>query len=152
VSGQPFHQLRTGGWSWLHENDRLDQHMLCAVVDVAHIDIVTTSALKNGDLPQARAAALLASLAAPHEEIPRLDLAAVTAAEGHTREAEGILREDVCDRDDDGQASMELSERTENIIRSHDWLTTRKQPADPSCVCRRGGGHVDEPVTPGSKR
>ncbi len=124
VGGQPFDQLRTGGWSWLHEGDRLDQHLLCAVVDVAHI--VTTSALKSGDFGQARAAAELAALAAPHEEIPRLDLAAVAAAEGHAREAERILREDVCDRSDDGEAPMELSERTESIIRSHDWLTPRE--------------------------
>jgi LysM repeat protein len=124
VGGQPFDQLRTGGWSWLHEGDRLDQHMLCAVVDVAHM--VTTSAIKNGDLGRARAAAELAALAAPHEEIPRLDLAAVAAAEGHEREAERVLREDVCDRSDDGQAPMELSERTESIIASHDWLTPGK--------------------------
>ena len=124
VGGQPFDQLRTGGWSWLHEGDRLDQHMLCAVVDVAHM--VTTDALKSGDLGQARAAAELAAMAAPHEEIPRLDLAAVAAAEGHAREAERILREDVCDRSDDGEAPMELSGRTESIIRSHDWLTPRE--------------------------
>jgi nucleoid-associated protein YgaU len=124
VGGQPFDQLRTGGWSWLHEGDRLDQHMLCAVVDVAHM--VTTSALKNGDLGQARAAAELAALAAPHEEIPRLDLAAIAAAEGHAHEAERVLREDVCDRSDDGQPPMELSERTESIIASHDWLTPGK--------------------------
>jgi LysM repeat protein len=124
VGGQPFDQLRTGGWSWLHDGDRLDQHMLCAVVDVAHM--VTTDALKDGDLGQARAAAELAALAAPYEEIPRLDLAAVAAAEGHAREAERILREEVCDRSDDGEAPMELSERTESIIRSHDWLTPGK--------------------------
>jgi len=124
VGGQPFDQLRTGGWSWLHEGDRLDQHMLCAVVDVAHL--VTTSGLKDGDLGRARAAAELAALAAPHEEIPRLDLAAVAAAEGHEREAERILREDVCNRSDDEEAPMELSERTESIIASHDWLTPGK--------------------------
>jgi uncharacterized membrane-anchored protein len=98
--------------------------MLCAVVDVAHM--VTTSAIKNGDLRQARAAAELASLAAPHEEIPRLDLAAVAAAEGHAGEAERILREDVCDRSDDGEAPTELPERTEDIINSHGWLTPGK--------------------------
>jgi uncharacterized membrane-anchored protein len=98
--------------------------MLCAVVDVAHM--VTTSAIKCGDLGRARAAAELAALAAPHEEIPRLDLAAVATAEGHASQAERILREDVCDRSDDGQAPLELSERTENIIASHDWLTPGK--------------------------
>ena len=124
MGGQPFDQLRTGGWSWLHEGDRLDQHMLCAIVDVAHM--VTTSALKNSDLGRARAAAELAALSAPHEEILRLDLAAVAAAEGHESEAERILREDVCDRSDEGEAPMELSERTENIIASKDRLAPGK--------------------------
>ena len=99
----------------------LTAEVLTDAVDVAHM--VTTSALKSGDLGQARAAAELAALSAPHEEIPRLDLAAVAAAEGHAREAQRILREDVCDRSDDGEAPMELPERTESIIASHDWLT-----------------------------
>jgi hypothetical protein len=77
----------------------------------------------EGELAQARAAAELAARAGPDEEIPRLDLAAVAAAEGHHHEAERIVREEVCDRSDDGQAPMELSERTERIIASHDWLT-----------------------------
>jgi len=66
--------------------------------------MVTTSALKDGDLARARIAAETAALAAPHEEIPQLDLAAVTAAGGHQREAERILRERVCNRSDDGKA------------------------------------------------
>lgn len=124
VTGRPFDQLRTAGWSWLQEGDRLDQHMVCAVVDVAHL--VTTAGLRAGDLTRARAAAELAALAAPHEEIPRLDLAAVYAAEGHPQEAERILREDVCNRSDDGLAPMELSQRTERILRAHDWLKAGK--------------------------
>jgi hypothetical protein len=55
-----------------------------------------------------------------------LDLAAVAAAEGHESEAERILREDVCDRSDEGEAPMELSERTENIIASKDRLAPGK--------------------------
>ena len=27
VRGRPFDQLREGGWAWLHEGDRLDQHL-----------------------------------------------------------------------------------------------------------------------------
>ena len=65
-------------------------------------------------------------MAAPHEEIPRLDLAAVAAAEGHRRETQRILHEDVCDRSDDGQPPLELSERTQSIIDSHDWLSRGK--------------------------
>jgi hypothetical protein len=124
VTGPPFDQPRTGGWSWLYEGDRLDQHLVCAIVDVAHL--VTTGALRAGDLAQARAASELAARAAPFEEIPRLDLAAVTAAEGHHREADQILRRDVCNRSDDGQAPLELSQRTEDIIARHDWLKPGK--------------------------
>jgi len=54
--------------------------MVCAIVDVAHL--VITHRLKERNLPVARAAAEIAALAAPYEEIPRLDLAAVAAAEG----------------------------------------------------------------------
>lgn len=121
VTGQPFDQLRRGGWSFLAEGDRIDQHMVCAVVDVAHI--VATQCLVSGDLARARAAAELACLAAPWEEIPRLDLAAVAEAEGHSAEAERILREEVCNRSDDGGAPTELTDRTETILRNHDWLT-----------------------------
>ena len=63
-------------------------------------DVEPRGVVPGGRLGRARAADELAALAAPHEEIPRLGLAAV--AEGHTREAERILREDVCDRSDDG--------------------------------------------------
>jgi nucleoid-associated protein YgaU len=124
VTGPPFDQPRTGGWSWLYEGDRLDQHLVCAIVDVAHL--VTTAALREGDLPGARAAAELAARAAPYEEIPRLDLAAVTAAEGNHQEADHILRRDVCNRSDDGQAPLELSQRTEDIIAGHHWLRPGK--------------------------
>lgn len=124
VSGIPFDQLRTGGGAWLTEGDRLDHHMVCGIVDVAHM--VTTEALRNGDVTTARAAAETAALAAPREEIPRLDLAAVAAAEGHNAEAERILRADVVNRSDDGLAPTELSERTETIIRNRDWLNPDK--------------------------
>ena len=80
VQGQPFDQLRPRGWAWLHEGDRLDHHLTVAIVDVAHT--VTTHALHAGDHHQARLAAETALLAAPEEEIPRLDLARVAKAEG----------------------------------------------------------------------
>ena len=63
--------------------------MTCAVVDVAHI--VATHDLQTGDLAGARAAAEIAFLAAPDEEIPTLDLVAVTAREGNTAEAVRLM-------------------------------------------------------------
>jgi nucleoid-associated protein YgaU len=120
VSGAPFDQLRADGYEWLSEGARIDHHLICATVDVAHI--VTTHALATGDIAAARAAAQLAQLAAPYEEIPRLDLVAVRAAEGHLEEAEAYLREQVCNRSDDGGAPEDLSERTQSILRRRQWL------------------------------
>jgi hypothetical protein len=126
VQGRPFDQLRPGGWGWLFEGDRLDHHMTCAVVDVAHI--VATYDLQTGDLAGARAAAEIAFLAAPHEEIPTLDLAAVTAREGHTTEAVRLLQKDVCNRTDDPDLPPgDLPERTQQILDRHGWLGGRKE-------------------------
>jgi hypothetical protein len=120
VTGQPFDKLRPGGWTWLYEGDRLDHHLICGIVDVAHL--VTTHALAEGDLNTARAATQIATSAAPYEEIPRLDLAAIAAAGGHRQEAARIVRDEVCNRSDDGHPPLELSERTEQILACHNWL------------------------------
>jgi hypothetical protein len=125
VQGRPFDKLRDGGWSWLSEGDRLDQHMTCAIVDVAHL--VTTHSLQAGDLKQARLVAENALRAAPDEEIPRLDLAAVAAAEGHHGEAERILRDEVANRTDDDGAPPDLPDRTQRIIAARGWLPRNKE-------------------------
>ncbi|MDN5798265.1 MAG: hypothetical protein L0H79_21305, partial [Intrasporangium sp.] len=64
----------------------------------------------------------LACLAAPYEEIPRLDLAAVAAAEGHHQEAERIATDDICSRSEQPGAPDELPDRTERILEQHAWL------------------------------
>ncbi|MGB3257527.1 MAG: LysM peptidoglycan-binding domain-containing protein, partial [Ornithinimicrobium sp.] len=126
VQGRPFDQLRRGGWGWLFEGDRLDHHTTCAVVDVAHI--VATHDLQTGNLAGARAAAEIAYLAAPHEEIPTLDLAAVTAREGRTTEAMRLLQKDVCNRTDDPDLPPgDLPERTQQILDRHGWLEGGKK-------------------------
>jgi hypothetical protein len=119
VSGRPFDQLRPGGWSWLSYGERLDEYMTVAIADVAFT--VTTDSLEKGDLPRARSATELAVLAAPYEEATRLCQVRVTEAAGNRIEAERILRDEVCNRSDDGGAPTELSERTEAIIRNHQW-------------------------------
>lgn len=126
VQGRPFDQLRPGGWGWLFEADRVDHHITCAVVDVAHL--VATHDLHSGDLAGARAAAEIAFLTAPHEEIPTLDLAAVTAREGHIAEAVRLLQKDVCNRSDDPDLPPgDLPERTQQILDRHGWLENRKR-------------------------
>jgi hypothetical protein len=128
VEGRPFDapvQRRAGGgWTWLVDGDRLDEHAMVAVVDVAHLTV--THALSVGDLTVARVAAETAAMAAPYEEIPRLDLAAVASAEGRHGEARRIIREEVANRTDDEAAPPELAARTEEILTQRpDWLDTK---------------------------
>jgi len=128
VEGRPFDapvQRRAGGgWTWLVDGDRLDEHAVVAVVDVAHL--VVTYALATGNLAAARMAAETAAMAAPFEEIPRLDLAAVATAEGRHAEARRIIRDEIANRTDDEGAPQELVERTEEVLqRRTEWLGSR---------------------------
>ena len=120
VTGEPFTGQRGRGWSWLADGVRIDQHIVCAVVDVAHT--VTIAALHSGDLPLARTATETALLAAPYEDTPRLDLAAVVAAEGDRQAAERILRDGVSNRAEDGEAPDDLPARTADLVSSPPWL------------------------------
>ncbi len=120
VTGEPFTGQRGRGWAWLADGVRIDQHMVCAVIDVAHT--VTIAALHAGDVQAARAATETALLAAPYEDTPRLDLAAVVAAEGDWQTAEHMLRNDVSNRADDGDAPDDLPERTAELVASAPWL------------------------------
>ncbi|CAN5175887.1 hypothetical protein BH11ACT1_BH11ACT1_27700 [soil metagenome] len=128
VEGRPFDapvQRRAGGgWTWLVDGDRLDEHAVVAVVDVAHL--VVTHALAAGNLAAARMAAETAAMAAPFEEIPRLDLAAVATAEGRHAEARRIVRDEIANRSDDDGAPPELVGRTEEVLqRQAEWFGSR---------------------------
>ena len=115
VSGRPFTGLREAGWSWLLEGDRIDEHMVCAIVDVAHL--VVTDALHRGDTALARAAAEVAAQAAPYEDTPKLDLAAIARADGQMSVARAIIEDDICNRSDDpGLPPTELPARTRAIL------------------------------------
>lgn len=113
VTGQPFGQLRTNGWAWVLEGDRLDHILTCAIVDVAHI--VTTHALAEGDLAMAREAVEVAHHAAPYDEITNLDLVAVASAEGHEELAEQLLNDRIYNRSDDDLGPVELPPRTQDM-------------------------------------
>lgn len=124
VNGAPFDAMRAKGGVWLTET-RVDQHLLCAIIDVAHV--VSTIALASGDNHQAMAAAQLASLTAPYETTPRLDLAAALQREGHQDAATTVARDALRWRDIGGDPPADLTLRTEQIVRTHQWLN---QPAD----------------------
>jgi hypothetical protein len=57
--------------------------------------------------------------------VPRVELATIAAAR-HRQEAARILPDEVCNRSDDGNPTLELSERTEQILASRDWLPPKK--------------------------
>jgi len=120
VRGEPFTQRREGGYEWLVDTP-LQHYRVAGITTVAHT--VADWALERGELNRAESAALTALLAAPYEEVPRLDLAAVMQARGSKEIAERYLRDEVCNRDDDGAGPPELSERTLQILRRRQWLT-----------------------------
>ena len=124
VQGPPFSQVRADAWSWLYEGDRLDHHLTCAVVDVAHL--VITHALRSGDTPTARAAVETALRAAPAEEVARLDLAAVGHADGRREEMQRFLRAEVFNRTDDDGPPPDLPARTQTH-RRRTWLGQERQ-------------------------
>lgn len=127
VSGEPFTDLRPAGWSWLLEGERLDHIMTCAIVDTAHI--VTTHALSVGDLDLARFAAETAADAAPYEEIPQLDQAAVDAAAGDDDRATERVIDGVLNRTDDELGPVEVPERSGQVMSSRGWNQQRARSA-----------------------
>jgi nucleoid-associated protein YgaU len=119
VRGKPFDQLRDQGWSWLLDDERLQDLIPCSVVDTAHIVVV--DALQRGHLDLAREAAETACTAAPYDEVSRLDLAKVLEAQGHVGASDKMLREDVFDRRDDYEAPVDLPARTKEIVTKNGW-------------------------------
>jgi hypothetical protein len=120
IIGEPYCQQRPGGYAWLRDNP-VDQYLKVAVEKVAHT--VASWALERGELDRAERAARTALQAMPYAEVPLLDLAAVLEARGSKDTAERLLREEVCNRDDDGNGPLDLSDRTEQIRRRREWLS-----------------------------
>ena len=116
VTGEPFSQLRRGGYGWLTEGDRLDHHLSAAVTDVAHL--VVTRSLQEGNIQRARWAAEIALKATPYSDTSQLDLAAVMAAEGHPDVSHHVQRE-VLDRHDE-----DPSGRTADVVDHKRWIAS----------------------------
>lgn len=119
VSGEPFSDLRTPGWSWLLDGERVHETAAFAVVDVAHI--VATDAFSRGDLARAHMAAEVGCTAAPYDEVCRLDLAKAAEAEGHDTLAKQILDEQVFNRTDDHLPPIDVPERTKTVAKHNAW-------------------------------
>jgi hypothetical protein len=126
VEGIPFSLLREKGWSWLLDGERLHETIGCAIVDTAHILVI--DALANGDLSKARDVAETACKAAPYDDICRLDLVKVAAAEGHEEAAERMLADDVFNRTDDHLPPIDLPERTGDVVGRQRWGNARRRP------------------------
>ncbi len=127
VEGEPFAGQRDGGWAWLADGVRIDQHILCGIVDVAHL--VTMAALTSGDLQAARFATEVAMTAAPYEDTPQMDLAAIARAEGDHATAHRVLIDAVANRSEDGEAPADLAARTAEILRDPRWTKGKGQVA-----------------------
>ncbi|TWP34454.1 LysM peptidoglycan-binding domain-containing protein [Leekyejoonella antrihumi] len=125
VTGEPFTGIRKGGGAWIGAGDRIDQHLVCAIIDVAHV--VATDALQAGDPHRARAAGEIAALAAPHTDIPYLDIASALEAGGNREQAMKLLTE-LCNRTEEIDAvPAPLSDRSETIMTNHKWLTDTRE-------------------------
>lgn len=122
VDQLPFSLLREKSWSWLFDAERVHETIGCAIVDTAHI--VVMDALAKGDLALAREVAETACVAAPSDDISRLDLVKVTAAEGRLEAAEKMLTDDVLNRTDDYLPPIDPPARTKAVVDKEGWDTT----------------------------
>lgn len=125
VQAPPFSQLRPHGWSWLTEGERIDEVLTLAIVDTAHL--ATTACLRAGDLHNARMATMTALRAAPYEDIPKLDMARITEAEGDEAAADDLIRDEICNvTDTEGGSPLDLSERTQQVLDERSWSRARR--------------------------
>ncbi|MGN6252562.1 MAG: LysM peptidoglycan-binding domain-containing protein [Marmoricola sp.] len=127
VEGVPFGNLREKGWSWLLDTERLHETIGHAIVDAAHIIVV--DAMARGDLVAAREVAETACTGAPYDDICRLDLVKVAAAEGHGKSADQLLKDNIFNRTDDYLPPIDLPERTGDVVGKEGWGTNRRRPS-----------------------
>ena len=124
VNGAPYDGLRTRGGAWLAGNP-LDHHLLCSIVDVAHI--VSTIALETGDLDRPAQQPNSPSSPPPPQATPQLDLAAVAA-----KTATAPRRPTSPEASSGGATppvSRSTSQTNDAILRTHRWLERASQPA-----------------------
>jgi hypothetical protein len=126
VRGLPFSLLRDKGWSWLLDTERVHETVGCAIVDTAHLLVV--DALAKGELDVARTIAETACEAAPYDDICRLDLVKVAAAEGHGEAIEKMLNDDVFNRTDDYLPPIDPPKRTKDIVSKEGWDNSKRPP------------------------
>jgi hypothetical protein len=91
--------MRDGGGTWLLDA-RDDQHLIVAVLDIAHTAV--TAALAAGELAIARRAVDVETLVAPYDETCKFDAAKIARASGNPGASEQLVREVVSACDDDG--------------------------------------------------
>jgi hypothetical protein len=116
VTGEPFDQLRRGGYEWLLQGQRHDHIMVGAIHDAAHV--LATRAVADGRTDLVRQACDAARKANPHSDVAWLDLAAAAEAVSGRAAADALVREQVLDRVDE-----DLPPRTEAVIDRRGWLT-----------------------------
>ncbi|WP_211754573.1 LysM peptidoglycan-binding domain-containing protein [Nocardioides gansuensis] len=116
VQGEPFDDLRRGGYGWLFEGQRHDQILVAAIHDTAHV--LATRAVAEGRTDLVRQACEAARRANPHSDVAWLDLAAAAEADSGRAAADELVRSRILDRVDE-----DLPPRTEAVIDRRGWLT-----------------------------
>ncbi len=127
--------LREKGWSWLLDTERVHETIGCAIVDTAHV--LVTDALAKGDLDLAREVAEAACEAAPYDDICRLDLVKVAAAEGHEEVADQMLNDNVFNRTDDYLPPVDIPKRTGDVVAKEGWGNTKRRLSASNHRCCR---------------
>ncbi|WP_322612658.1 hypothetical protein [Dermacoccus abyssi] len=123
VQGLPFSLLRDRGWSWLLDTERVHETVGCAIVDTTHLLVVDS--LEKGQLDVARTIAETACVAVPYDDICRLDLVKVAAAEGHGDAVDQMLNEDIFNRTDDYLPPIDPPKRTKDVVAKEGWGNSR---------------------------
>ena len=114
VRGRPFDQRREGGWAWLFEGDRLDQQLVCAIVDVAHT--LTTAHLTAATTPAPGPPRRPRCSPPPRRTSPAWTSPGSPTPQGLHHQAQQILLEHVYNRTDDDNVPPDLPERTAQVI------------------------------------
>jgi hypothetical protein len=116
VSGPPFGQRRSTGYTWLTGQDH---ECTAMIVDVAHL--VATYHLADNRPDRAAAAAKISLLTASHDDVALLDLVAACDAQGNHSEARVWVQKILSNHD--AEVEEDLPPRTAEILHRRHWTS-----------------------------
>jgi hypothetical protein len=118
VNGVPLSALRPRGFGWLLTTGVGSDMLTSAIIDLA--DQVSTAALADGDVDQAREAARIALLTETPDDRPLLALAACQEREGRQAELGATVRQIMANHDE--VLEDDVPDSTLEVLRRNGWL------------------------------